>query len=68
MDALHPVPEFVLKAHGHEPKWIWSTHRRNSKITRGGTLDAESRARYRSIDLHFHDIRHEAGSRLLEAG
>lgn len=29
---------------------------------------AESRAAYRAIDLHIHDLRHEAGSRLLEAG
>jgi integrase len=28
----------------------------------------ESRARLREIDLHFHDLHHEAGSRLLEAG
>ena len=29
---------------------------------------AESRAALDRIDLHFHDLRHEAGSRLLEAG
>lgn len=43
----------VLKAHGHTPAW------------KGTTLDADSRARLRVIDLHFHDLRHEAGSRLL---
>jgi len=48
----------VLRAHGHEP-----TYRKEQ-----GTLDANSRAIYREIDLHFHDLRHEAGSRLLEAG
>jgi integrase len=47
----------VLKAHGHEPKWT---------ATKG--LTAESRAALRAIDLHFHDLRHEAGSRMLEAG
>lgn len=46
----------VLKAHGYTPVWI------------AGTLAAESRAQIRAIDLHFHDLRHEAGSRLLEAG
>lgn len=46
----------VLKAHGHTPKW------------KGTTLDADSRARYRAADLHFHDLRHEAGSRLLDQG
>ncbi len=46
----------VLKAHGYVPVWG------------KGKLAAESRARLRDIDLHFHDLRHEAGSRLLEAG
>jgi hypothetical protein len=31
-------------------------------------LSKESRAALRAIDLHFHDFRHEAGSRWLEAG
>jgi integrase len=47
----------VLRAHEHEPVW-----------TKGGKLGPESRAVLRSIDLHFHDLRHEAGSRWLEAG
>jgi integrase len=47
----------VLRAHGHEPKWA-----------KGGKLSEESRASLRAIDLHFHDLRHEAGSRWLEAG
>lgn len=46
----------VLRAHGHEPK-------RTSK----GALVPESRLAYRMIDLHFNDLRHEAGSRWLEA-
>ncbi len=55
----------VLKAHAHEPTWTWT-----KKTTKkgSGTLSAESRAAYRAIDLHMHDLRHEAGSRLLEAG
>ena len=36
--------------------------------TRNGKLDAASREKLRSIDLHFHDLRHEARSRLLESG
>jgi integrase len=32
------------------------------------TLAPESRAALRDIDLHFHDLRHEAGSRFHEAG
>jgi integrase len=46
----------VLRAHGHPPQY------------RGTALDAASRARYAEIDLHFHDLRHEAGSRLVERG
>ena len=47
----------VLKAHGHKPVWVGSN-----------TLAPESRATLRRIDLHFHDLRHEAGSRFHEAG
>ena len=47
----------VLRAHGHESVW-----------TTNGKLDAASRTALRAIDLHFHDLRHEAGSRWLEAG
>ena len=46
----------VLRAHGKTPRW--------SK----GDLAPESRRAYHAIDLHFHDLRHEAGSRFLEAG
>jgi site-specific recombinase XerD len=31
-------------------------------------LAPESEAAYRDIDLHFHDLRHEAGSRWIAAG
>ena len=31
-------------------------------------LSPESEAAYRAINLHFHDLRHEGGSRLIEAG
>jgi len=34
----------------------------------GTKLSANSRAQLRTIDLHFHDLRQEAGSRWLEAG
>ena len=33
-----------------------------------GKLSAANRARLAEIDLNFHDLRHEAGSRKLEAG
>jgi len=47
----------VLKAHGHE-----------STYTETANLSPESRAAFESIDLHFHDLRREAGSRWLEGG
>ncbi len=46
----------VLRAHGHTPTW-----RRND-------LTPECRQALEAIDSHFHYLRHEAGSRLLEAG
>jgi integrase len=46
----------VLKAHGHDPRWV------------KGSLAPASRAALEAIDLHFHDLRHEAGSRWMEAG
>ena len=36
--------------------------------TATGGLSAAKRANLEEIDLHFHDLRHEAGSRKLEAG
>ena len=48
----------MLRAHGHEPQWTKRTH----------GLTEESRAAFRAVDLHFHDLRHEAGCRWLEAG
>jgi hypothetical protein len=50
----------VLKAHGYEPEW--------SRTGNSNGLSSESRARLRMIDLHFHDLRHEGGIRLLEKG
>jgi integrase len=47
----------VLRAHGHPPTW-------DAK----GKLTASARAALDVIDLHFHDLRHEAGCRWLEAG
>jgi integrase len=47
----------VLKAHGQTPVW-----------TAGAKLSPASRAALKAIDLRFHDLRHEGGSRLLEEG
>lgn len=48
----------VLRAHRIEPGWT----------KRGGSLDAASRAHLAQIDVHFHDLRHEAALRWHEAG
>jgi len=39
----------------------------NRNGRKNGKLSPESRAALRMIDLPFHDLRHEAGSRWLEA-
>jgi integrase len=58
----------VLKAHGHTPVWVW-TKKKNGPNGKGNTnLSPDSKAVYRALDLHFHDLRHEGGSRLLEGG
>ena len=46
----------VLKSHDKTPTWM------------RGHLTPASRAEYRAIDLHLHDLRREAGSRWLEGG
>jgi integrase len=50
----------VLKSHGYMPEWIRKGKRND--------LSHQSRAQLKTIDLHFHDLRHEAGCRWLEAG
>jgi integrase len=47
-----------LKAHGHTPLWVKGTNQ----------LAPESLVAYRAINLHFHDLRREFGSRVLESG
>lgn len=53
----------VLKAHGHKP--VWSHPKKGSRSSK---LAPTSRALLRDIDLHFHDLRREAGSRWMDAG
>lgn len=47
-----------LRAHGHTPVY----QKRTAKLT------PECQALLKTIDLHFHDLRREAGSRWLDAG
>jgi hypothetical protein len=49
----------VLKAHGQKPQWVKGTR---------NLLTPESRASYRAINLHFHDLRAEFGTRIVESG
>ena len=44
-----------MRAHGHKP----TRHR--------GKLTTESRAAFKAVDLHVHDLRREFASRLLES-
>ncbi len=48
----------VLRAHGHRP--TYNPHTR--------TLTPDCRALLQTINLHFHDLRREAGSRWLDGG
>jgi integrase len=47
----------VLRAHGHTPTYVKRTN-----------LSPASRAALKAINLHFHDLRREAGSRWLDRG
>jgi integrase len=49
----------VLKAHGVDPKWRKGSYK---------DLTADCQQRFREINLHWHDLRHEYASRLVERG
>jgi hypothetical protein len=48
------VDETLLRAYGYANVWA------------GGRLTDAAKAFLKQIDLHFHDLRHEAGSRWAE--
>jgi hypothetical protein len=50
----------VLKAHSVEPVWVQELAWRD--------LTPECKAAFRKINLHWHDLRHEYASRLVERG
>ena len=49
----------VLKAHGIDPRWRKGVYK---------DLSADCQQRFRDINLHWHDLRHEYASRLVERG
>jgi integrase len=49
----------VLKAHGVDPQWRKGSYK---------DLTPECQQRFRDINLHWHDLRHEYASRLVEHG
>jgi integrase len=49
----------VLKAHGIDPHWRKGDYK---------DLTSECQQRFREINLHWHDMRHEYASRLVERG
>jgi integrase len=49
----------VLKAHGVDPQWRKGSYK---------DLTPEGQQRFREINLHWHDLRHEYASRLVERG
>jgi integrase len=54
----------VLRAHGHKPTYVIKTRTRldgRARKVKTGVLTPESRAIFRTIGLHFHDLRREAG-------
>ena len=61
----------VLRAHGQKPEYVVRTDARTDGTTRKrftAVLTPASRAYLRTINLHFHDLRREAGSRWLDGG
>jgi hypothetical protein len=49
----------VLKAHGVDPRWRKGSYK---------DLSTECQQRFRDLNLHWHDLRHEYASRLVERG
>ena len=57
----------LLLAHGHKPAYVTRTTT-DAVTVKTALLTPESQQGLRAIDLHFHDLRREAGSRWLDAG
>ncbi len=70
IDVKRAWQRAVLKAHGHAPRYVVKVEGEGDEARRVHTalLTPESQAVLQAIDLHFHDLRREAGSRWLDAG
>ena len=58
----------VLVAHGHKPEYVKREQSEGKRPMKTAALTPECREQLRAINLHFHDLRREAGSRWLDAG
>lgn len=58
----------LLVAHGHKPEYVKRDAGEGRKPVKTAVLTKASRAALNAIDLNFHDLRREAGSRWLEGG
>ena len=58
----------VLKAHGVKSRWEKGSVVPGKKGSGWKQLKAECQAAFKHIDLHWHDLRHEYASRLVERG
>jgi len=58
----------VLKAHGVTPEWGKGTVAPGTRKSGWKELTPECREAFRRINLHWHDLRHEYASRLVERG
>jgi integrase len=57
----------VLKSHGHTPTFTRKKIDEHTTV-KTANLSTEARAALRKINLHFHDLRRECGSRWLQGG
>ena len=70
-DAFVFGSEIGTKVEGFGRAWgraVLRSHGVKAAYTETANLAPESRAALTAIDLHFHDLRREAGSRWLEGG
>lgn len=56
----------VLRAHGIRPAYV--VKEQDGRNVRTGRLTPDCQQAFARVDLHFHDLRREAGSRWLENG